>query len=68
MASRALIARLSIASSTWVGSTRAGQRPRVKLGLDMDASAHGALQQIAHADDRLVQVERSRLEPLTAGK
>ncbi len=35
-------------------------------GLDMDASAHRALQKVAHPGDGLVEVERSRLEPLTA--
>ena len=64
MASRALIARLSTASSSWVGSTIAHHRLRLQPRLDMDAASHGALQQIAHADDGLVEIERFRLEPL----
>jgi hypothetical protein len=67
MASRALIARLSTANSSWVGSAIAGHRA-LQLGFDLSRAAHRALQQVAHADDGLVEVERPRLEPLPARK
>jgi hypothetical protein len=37
-----------------------------EAGLDANAAAHRALQQLVHAGDRLVEVERARLEPLAA--
>ena len=45
-----------------------GPQTAVELGFNADAAAHRALQQVVHACDGLVEVERFRLETLAARK
>ena len=61
MASRALTARLSRASSIWLGSAEAGGRPAGRSKVDFDGRADRAAQQISHAAHQLGEIGRPRL-------
>jgi hypothetical protein len=63
IASRALIARLRIASSSWLASTRRRQS-RGKIEPQHDAGSERPLQQIDHALDQGAQIHRHRSQIL----
>ena len=66
MASRALIARLRIALSSWLGSHRVVHSPPAVTISKRMQRADGAAQQVLHGGDELVGVDRLRIERLAA--
>ena len=68
MASRALIARLRIASSSWLGSTRAGGRSGWLSKSNLHRRADRTLQQVGHPVEQAADLDRARLKVLAAGE
>ena len=66
MASRALMARLTSAVSSWARSISASHRPPRQHGLDLDHLAQRPAQQPDSAVDQLVDVDGDRLQRLPA--
>ena len=67
MASRALIARLRIASSSWLGSTRAGGKLAGMQSIcNLDRRIERPADQIGHAVEQRADVDRARLKVLAA--
>ena len=66
MASRALIARLRIALSSWLGSHRVSHSPPAVTISRRASAADGPAQQVLHGADQLVDVDRLRIERLAA--
>ena len=67
IASRALTARLRIASSSWFGSTRP-RETGLELGGDLDRRAKRAPQHLDHAVDKVNHIHGFRPELLTPSK
>ena len=68
MASRALTARLSRASSIWLASAEAGGKSGRQVEGDFDGRAERAVQQVVHAAHQLGEIGRPRLQRLAPGK
>ena len=68
MASRALMARFSTASSTWWGSTSRGRQVRRDVDLQLDLRADRALQQLLHAEHQRAEIGRCGAQLLLARK
>ena len=68
IASRALIARLRIASSSWLASIRAGGRPCGNIEPQLHTRPERAFEQIDHAFDQRAQIDRHRAQILLAGE
>ena len=68
MASRALMARLSIALSNWLGSQRTGQQPSSQSNVDPDFKANRPLDEVFQALDEIIEVDQFRIEWLSPAK
>ena len=68
IASRALIARLMTASSSWVASASTGHRSGAKIGVDRDAAADGPGEQFGHPAQLGIQVDRRPRQRLSSRK
>ena len=68
MASRALMARLSSALSSWLGSTQRQPQILRRDDREVDGLADGPAQQILHARHQLIGIDGLRIQRSAAGQ